>query len=105
MILICSTPTTPTVGFMACVRACLEMCVCVCVCVCFALVCCALRVDFIKSLRLTNTVIIIIIIIIISCIESAKCYIFLLRQRNGLHPLFLFAHACSSMGFSLCECI
>ena len=33
-----------------------------CVCVCFALVCCALRVDFIKSLRLTNTVIIIIII-------------------------------------------
>ena len=61
MILICSTPTTPTVGFMACVRACLEMCVCVCVC--FALVCCALRVDFIKSLRLTNTVIIIIIII------------------------------------------
>ena len=60
MILICSTPTTPTVGFMACVRACLEMCVCVCVC--FALVCCALRVDFIKSLRLTNTVIIIIII-------------------------------------------
>ena len=61
MILICSTPTTPTVGFMACVRACLEMCVCVCVCVRFALVCCALRVDFIKSLRLTNTVIIIII--------------------------------------------
>ena len=60
MILICSTPTTPTVGFMACVRACLEMCVCVCVR--FALVCCALRVDFIKSLRLTNTVIIIIII-------------------------------------------
>ena len=40
------------------------MCVCVCVCVCvrFALVCCAFRVDFIKSLRLTNTVIIIIII-------------------------------------------
>ena len=36
---------------------------CVCVCVRFALVCCALRVDFIKSLRLTNTVIIIIIII------------------------------------------
>ena len=34
-----------------------------CVCVRFALVCCALRVDFIKSLRLTNTVIIIIIII------------------------------------------
>ena len=33
-----------------------------CVCVRFALVCCALRVDFIKSLRLTNTVIIIIII-------------------------------------------
>ena len=64
MILICSTPTTPTVGFMACVRACLEMCVCVCVC--FALVCCALRVDFIKSLRLTNTV----IIIIISCKEQ-----------------------------------
>ena len=32
-------------------------------CVRFALVCCALRVDFIKSLRLTNTVIIIIIII------------------------------------------
>ena len=31
-------------------------------CVRFALVCCALRVDFIKSLRLTNTVIIIIII-------------------------------------------
>ena len=66
MIRICSTPTTPTVGFMACVRACLEMCVCVCVCVCvrFALVCCALRVDFIKSLRLTNTVIIIIIIVL-----------------------------------------
>ena len=32
-----------------------------CVCVRFALVCCALRVDFIKSLRLTNKVIIIII--------------------------------------------
>ena len=64
MILICSTPTTPTVGFMACVRACLEMCVCACVR--FALVCCALRVDFINSLRLTNTVIIIIIIIKLS---------------------------------------
>ena len=72
MILICSTPTTPTVGFMACVRACLEMCVCVCVR--SALVCCALRVDFIKSLRLTNTVIIIIIIIV--CV--VLCVVFLL---------------------------
>ena len=44
---------------------------CVCVCARFALVCCALRVDFIKSLRLTNTVIIIKLLLIIIIIIKA----------------------------------